>query len=329
MPRSLLACAAVLAAALAGGLGTMPVAEARIVSVEIESSEAFAGGRDFGAGPYLRISGKAHGELDPADPRNAVILDLDRAPRNARGMVEYATEFHLLRPADPARASGRMVHEVTNRGRKLLFSYFYDAAGLPEAALNEMRDARAVGNALPLAQGHVLLWNGWDPAAPRGPGNLLLAAPVLEGVTGTVRDEFVFGTRIVPADRLDAPLSFAAAEPDAARAALTVRRTRAEPSREVPRDAWSLCRAALDPPLAGRDALRGGQHLRVALHRAAIRTSSAWATRRRATSPPFCATSARTRPAGQARWRACAWRPCSPSAFRSRAGIFATTSTSA
>jgi hypothetical protein len=79
------------AAALAFGVGAAPpAADARIVSVEIESSEPFAGGRDFGAGPYLHVAGKARSELDPADPRNAVIADLDRAPRNARGMVEYA-----------------------------------------------------------------------------------------------------------------------------------------------------------------------------------------------------------------------------------------------
>jgi hypothetical protein len=235
MPKALVAPAAALAL---GMVAAAPAADARVVSVEVESSEPFAGGRDFGAGPYLRVAGKARGELDPADPRNAVVVDLDRAPRNARGMVEYATEFTLLRPADPARASGRLVHEVTNRGRKLLFTYLYDAAGVPEAALNELRDARAVGGALPLAQGHVLLWNGWDPSAPRAGGNLLLEAPVLGGVTGAVRDEFVFGTRVNPADRPQAPLSFAAADPDPARAALTVRRTRAEPPREVPPGAW-------------------------------------------------------------------------------------------
>src|SRR5918997_119768 len=198
MHKALFASAA---AALALGLAPAPAAHARIVAVEIEGSEPFAGGRDFGAGPYLRVAGRARGELDPADPRNAAIADLDRAPRNARGMVEYATEFALLRPADPARSSGRVVHEVANRGRKLLFSYLYDAADVPQAALNGLRDARAVGSALPLAQGHVLLWNGWNPAAPRAGGNLLLEAPVLRGVAGTVRDEFVFGTRVVPADR--------------------------------------------------------------------------------------------------------------------------------
>ena len=170
MPRALLACAAVLAAALAVGLGAAPWPRPASSPSRSKAASLSPGGATSAPARICASSGKAHGELDPADPRNAVILDLDRAPRNARGMVEYATEFHLLRPADPARASGRMVHEVTNRGRKLLFSYFYDAAGVPEAALNEMRDARAVGSALPLAQGHVLLWNGWDPAAPRAPG---------------------------------------------------------------------------------------------------------------------------------------------------------------
>ncbi len=58
---------------------------------------------------------------------------------------------------------------------------------------------------------------------------------MLQGVAGTVRDEFVFGTRVIPADRPEAPLSFMVADPDPARAALTVRRTRADPPREVPR----------------------------------------------------------------------------------------------
>ncbi len=57
MSRALLA----FAAALAFGMGAAPAADARIVSVEIEGSEPFAGGRDFGAGPYLRVTGKARG----------------------------------------------------------------------------------------------------------------------------------------------------------------------------------------------------------------------------------------------------------------------------
>lgn len=227
-----------LALILAVGLCAAGPAAARIVSVEIESSVPFAGERDFGAGPYLRITGRARGELDPADPRNGVIVDLDRAPRNAAGRVEYMTPFVILRPADPARASGRLVHEITNRGRKLLFSYLYDAVQ-PQTALNALDDAAAVGLGLPLAAGHVLAWNGWDPAAPRGNATLVLDAPVLAGVTGLVREEFVFGTRINPPDRPTAPLAFTVADPDQARATLTVRRRRADPPQEIPRSRWA------------------------------------------------------------------------------------------
>src|SRR4051812_35166132 len=124
-------------------------AAARVTGFEVTAQEPFAGGQDFGAGPYLRIAGIARGELDPADPRNAVIADLALAPRNARGKVEYAAEVVILRPADPARANGRMLYEVTNRGRKLGFDYLYDAAA-GQGELNAVRSAASVGLALPL-----------------------------------------------------------------------------------------------------------------------------------------------------------------------------------
>ena len=81
-----------IAAALALCLVLGPVAaHANIVKLEITKVEP--------AGPtHERITGKAHGELDPADPKNAVITDIELAPRNARGKVEYVTTFSLVRP---------------------------------------------------------------------------------------------------------------------------------------------------------------------------------------------------------------------------------------
>src|SRR6478735_1608131 len=123
-------------------------AAARITAFEVTGQESFSGGQDFGAGPYLRISGIARGELDPADPRNAPIADLGLAPRNARGQVEYAAEVVILRPADPARANGRLLYDVTNRGRKMMFGGVFDApGGQPE--LNALRTPGSVGLALP------------------------------------------------------------------------------------------------------------------------------------------------------------------------------------
>ena len=208
------------------------MAEAGIAGFEITSVEAFASGQDFGAGPYLRIAGTARGAIDPAAPRNAGIADLALAPRNAAGLVEYAIELVMLRPADPHRGNGRLLFDVTNRGRKMSFGNVYEApAGQPE--LNAVRTAGAVGLALPLAAGTSVVWSGWDPEAPRGNDGLRIALPVLAGVTGRERDEFVFGTRITPKDRPTAPLSSPAAALDPAGAQLTVRRCRGDAPRPV------------------------------------------------------------------------------------------------
>src|SRR5262249_25369400 len=93
-------------AAAAIVLATGAPASARITALTIERSVPPAGGVAFGAvGPYLHITGIAKGELDPADPRNRVIVNLDKAPRNAAGRVEYEVEFDIMRPADPAKGS--------------------------------------------------------------------------------------------------------------------------------------------------------------------------------------------------------------------------------
>jgi hypothetical protein len=76
-------------------------------------------GRSFGAvGPYVEIRARATIALDPADPRNAVIVDIDRAPRNAEGKVEATADVIILRPADLSRGSGTLLVETPNRGRR-------------------------------------------------------------------------------------------------------------------------------------------------------------------------------------------------------------------
>src|SRR5262249_32257099 len=93
-----------------------------IVEIRIDAVEPFGEGQAFGAaGPYLRIKGVAKGEIDPAAPENEVIAGLDKAPRNARGMVEYEADFFILRLAEPQRG-GVLVYDVTNRGRKMIFN---------------------------------------------------------------------------------------------------------------------------------------------------------------------------------------------------------------
>src|SRR5687768_8514336 len=72
-------------------------AQVRKIVIEKKVSPAFDG-RAFGAaGPYETLAGRAFGELDPKDRRNAVITDIQLAPRNARGMVEYVASFYLVK----------------------------------------------------------------------------------------------------------------------------------------------------------------------------------------------------------------------------------------
>ena len=98
-----------------------------IISVEIQAIEPLADGAPFGSvGAYEKVIGVAKGEVDPDAPGNKGIALIDKAPRNARGMVEYTTDFFVLRPKDPAKGNGRILYEVNNRGRKMLFGNIAD-----------------------------------------------------------------------------------------------------------------------------------------------------------------------------------------------------------
>ena len=117
-------------------------AAARLTELRMLTQEPFADGTAFGdAGPYVRIRATARGELDPADPANAGIALLDKAPRNAHGLVGYSTDVFILRPAEPARGSGVLLYDVTNRGNKFLMSWINDAPEPPSGSVNDPRSA--------------------------------------------------------------------------------------------------------------------------------------------------------------------------------------------
>jgi hypothetical protein len=199
-----------------------------ITSFETRNSERFLGGAAFGVtGAYVRIDGTAIGEVDPARPGNAGIALLDKAPRNAHGRVEYRSDVTILRPADPTLGNGRMLYEVNNRGRMMLFPNL--CAG---AAGNQPKTVADLGNALPLKLGFMLVWSGWDPGAPRANGGLGLDAPVATDngapIVQRIREEFVSGTRLGVLETFR--LSYEAAD---TRARLTVRAAQTAPRREA------------------------------------------------------------------------------------------------
>ena len=74
----------------------MNTASATVTEFNIIAVEPFADGATFGnTGSYERVRGTFKGELDPADARNKVIVNLDKAPRNAAGRIEYEADFFM------------------------------------------------------------------------------------------------------------------------------------------------------------------------------------------------------------------------------------------
>ena len=218
-----------------------------ITDISVTDIADFADGHTFGpagalVGPYVRIKGVARGTLDPAAPQNAVIADLDKAPVNAKGLVEYATDFDILRPKDPLRGSSILVYDVPNRGSKRIFSLLDDV--LPSSpGSNDPKTAEDAGLGFLLGRGYSIVWSGWDPGAPRSAGLLGADFPTaLENgrpITRRIRDEFHFGTR-TPADGSVRRLSYPAATTGQPAARLTVRDRERDPRREIPRQEWEF-----------------------------------------------------------------------------------------
>lgn len=220
---SLLAVLMILLLAGCTALSGAPRTDARssgIQRLEITSIESPAfEGRAFGrTGQYEKVRGKAHAELDPDDPRNAVITDLRLAPRNARSKVEYSFDFYILRPIDPARGNRKLFYEVSNRGRKL-------SGPLNGGALeNDPRTAAHAGDGFLLEQGYTLAWSGWDFTAPSSDNLLTATLPVARNpdgspITGPVYESFTFDN----ATTTRASVIYATASRESARAQLTVK----------------------------------------------------------------------------------------------------------
>jgi hypothetical protein len=215
-----------------------------ITAITISDRTDFAGGHEFGdAGSYVRIRGVARGMLDPAATENAGIVDLDKAPRNAAGLVEYATDIDMLRPKDMRRGSGILVYDVPNRGSKRIFTLLDDVAPTDPARNNDPQSKEDAGLGFLLGRGYALVWSGWDPGAPRANGELGADFPTAmqdgRPIIGRIRDEFHIGTR-GPGDGGSHRLPYPAASLDQPQARLVVRDRESDPRTEIPRGEWEF-----------------------------------------------------------------------------------------
>jgi hypothetical protein len=223
--------------ALVALLGTPILAEARITRITVTRVESPTfGGASFGdVGQYEKLVGRAFGEVDPADPRNAVIADISLAPRNSRGMVEYSTDLYILRPVDRSRRNHRLFFEINNRGNIISLGQLNDAT----TGGNDPTTAADAGNGFLMRQGYTILLSGWDATVAPGGGRFTITVPVAKNLDGTpivgpALEEFVIDNSTT----MTGTLTYPAATPDKSQASLTVRVRYTDPPIPIPADGW-------------------------------------------------------------------------------------------
>jgi hypothetical protein len=159
--RTLLQLSIASALAATGMLVATSVADARTTKLQITSRTIAFGGYSFaGVGQFERIVGIAYGEVDPNDPKNAVITDILLAPRNASGHVEYAHNFYILKPLDLSKGNHKMMYEPPNRGGKT-FATLNRSSGGNDPGVT-ITDPVALAKSFLWPRGYTTVWSGWE-----------------------------------------------------------------------------------------------------------------------------------------------------------------------
>jgi Alpha/beta hydrolase domain len=227
-------CAAVLALVAAAP------GEARVVAFVVESRQPFLGGIAWGTvGPYERLTGTAYMEVDPRDPLNAVIVDIDKAPKNSRGAVEFSTPFVIVKPVDMSRGNQKIYYGINNRGNN------------PFALLTATTAAQVAASDVYFRMGYTLVDAGWEGDLVQTATNLAASLPVAHqpdgsAIVGMMRVEYsdrnlpLAGTYSIPLEGNAAFRSYETADTATAHSTLTVRDDVGTSKTAVASDRWAF-----------------------------------------------------------------------------------------
>jgi hypothetical protein len=209
---------------------------AEVTSVTITSRAIVAGGQSFGTtGPYERLVGRIAFALDPADPHNVGIVDLNHARRDADGRVHFSSDLNVLRPTDPTKGNGVLLFHISNRGVMDLLGVFNRG--------DTSNDG--IGDGLLMRDGYTMVFVGWefDVPSPR----LRIEAPAAILPMGSSVDslsiEIMVNERAAEAFLIDdpagrPPATYPPAESSNPADMLTVRDHFLETGTTIPRASW-------------------------------------------------------------------------------------------
>src|SRR6267378_2396254 len=223
-------------------LATAPgVADARITKVAIDTalsqSPTFGDYSWPGVGQYEKVVGTAFGEVDPFDPKNAVIVDIELAPRNVRGNVEYSFDFYILKPIDLSKGAHKVMYEPPNRGGKMWGNFGRMPGGNDPGSVTA---PTVLASAFLMPRGYTMVWSGWDKSAGASTANFnatitlpIARNPDSSAITGPAYEY------IVTSGTAPFKLSYPAATLDKSNATLTHRVRLNDLPTVVPTASWT------------------------------------------------------------------------------------------
>src|SRR5262245_53777652 len=215
------------------------------VRLRLDTRELFADGMPFGeVGAYERLAGHVLFAIDPNDPANRTIVDLDHAPCNAAGLVEYSTDLFILKPLDIERGNRRLLYDVNNRGTIRAIQFFNDALHN-----NRPGTVAHAGNGFLMRRGYTVVASGWQGDILPGEGRLTIQVPIAQEnggpITGVVRTELMAdetGVQCFSLSGNDYSSSYEALSLDTRSARFTYREREADLRQPIPSDAWQFAR---------------------------------------------------------------------------------------
>jgi hypothetical protein len=245
---------------------------AEVTNVTVTSRTLVAGGKSFGlTGSYEKLVGRIQFALDPSDPHNRRIVDLEYAPRGTDGRVRFSSDLIVLRPSDPAKGNGVLLFEVANRGRLSLLGRFNRGGGG-----NDLTTEADFGDGLLMRDGYTLVWIGWEIDVP-APLLRIDAPPAIlpSGADNRLSVELMYNDRISEAFLIDdpagrPPVIYPPAEILNPKDLLTVRDHFWDEGIVIPRERWRFVSGVGSVPKLQLDGgFEPGRFYRVTYHAAA------------------------------------------------------------
>jgi hypothetical protein len=214
-------------------------AHAELIDLSFYRREPFANGQAFGdVGPYEKLVGVARFAVDPKHPHNKDIVDLDKAPRNADGKVEFESDVYILAPKDRGKGNGAILYDVNNRGNKLALGMFNSGGG--------GNDPNEPGNGFLFRRGYTVVWCGWIGEVLPGGNRMLLKPPIAtdngKPIKGIVRFEMVSdrAAETLPLSRREGHGSYSPTRVGEEKGTLTWRMRETDERVPIPREQWKL-----------------------------------------------------------------------------------------